>query len=250
METGSKMDKLVIGARGLKNHLGRYLIQGLVASIFLHSAIMALVEMWPSEKRVVERRDYDSTIYVIPRQPRPQQPDNPVPPRPVRKSEPDTKKYVPTIDEPVVLDTVKETEEFPRLVGNVDPNEPTDSGDTGGSIAGISDTTAELAGTVDPWRVFVPREIDPVALTDINAQPEYPEMAQKAGVGGTVNVWLHVNEKGDVIGWQIVNVRPAGLGFEDAVARVVPKWKFTPAIQQNNPVAVWVHIPIKFRVSN
>ena len=59
-----------------------------------------------------------------------------------------------------------------------------------------------------------------------------------------------MNERGDVIGWQIVNVRPAGLGFEDAVARVVPKWKFTPAIQQNNPVAVWVHVPIKFRVSN
>jgi len=250
METGSKIDKLVIGARGLKNHLGRYLIQGLVASVFLHSAIMALVEMWPNEKQVVERISYDTTNVVLPPIHRPDSPETSTPQRPVQKPDPDTKKYVPTIDEPVVLDTVKETEEFPQLVGKVDPNAPIDSGDTGGSIAGTIDTTSEIAGTVDPWRIFIPREIDPVALTDINPQPEYPEMAQKAGVGGTVNVWLHVSEKGGVIGWQIVNVRPAGLGFEDAVARVVPKWKFTPAIQQNNPVAVWVHVPIKFRVSN
>ncbi len=248
METGSKIDKLVIGARDLKDHLGRYLLQGMVASVFLHSAIMALVGMWPSEQ-VAEQTGCDSTIVILPPIPQPRRPDNPVPARPVRKSEPDVQKYVPVIDEPDVIDSTKQ-DDFPMLTGKVDPTAPIDSGSGGDVLTGIIDTTTVSAGTIDPWKIFIPREVEPVALMDINPQPKYPDLAQRAGVSGTVNVWLHINEKGDVIAWQVVNVRPAGLGFEDEVARVVPKWKFTPALQQNSPVAVWVHIPINFRLSN
>jgi outer membrane biosynthesis protein TonB len=43
-----------------------------------------------------------------------------------------------------------------------------------------------------------------------------------------------------------VQASPSDLGFEDEVLKVVPKWKFTPAVQQGRAVGVWVAIPFKF----
>ncbi|MBK8130044.1 MAG: energy transducer TonB [bacterium] len=48
--------------------------------------------------------------------------------------------------------------------------------------------------------------------------------------------------------WRIVQAKPPDLGFEQEVEKVLPKWKFTPAIQQGNPVGVWIAIPFNFKV--
>ncbi|MBL0060002.1 MAG: hypothetical protein IPP40_00480 [bacterium] len=104
METGSKIDRLVIGARGLKDHLGWYLLQGLVASVFLHSAVMTLVGMWPSGDKSRGRE-----IVIIVDNPPKRQPDSPVNPVPARLKpkpplKPDIKGLIPVDDEPMVID--------------------------------------------------------------------------------------------------------------------------------------------------
>ena len=251
METGSKIDKLVIGARDLKGHLGRYLIQGLVVSVFLHSALIALVGLLPKrDQPIAKRRTTDSTIVDL----RKWIDDPiPVPPRPTPPQKPDDSKFVPIEEEPEVIDSlVPEDLEMPDLASNVPLDGSIDTGAFDGISGSFGLNTGELknAGTVDPWTIFVPREIDPQPLRDFNPQPAYPKLASKAGVEGIVYVWVHVSAQGDVIGWHVIDVRPAGLGFENEVARVIPQWKFTPGIQQNTPVAVWVSMPFKFKVSN
>ncbi len=92
--------------------------------------------------------------------------------------------------------------------------------------------------------VFTPYEIAPAPI--VNPKPDYPEMAKTAGVKGKVVVKVYVDKKGEVKQWEIMAAKPAGLGFEEEVLKVIQKWKFTPAIQQNNPVGVWIAIPFNF----
>jgi periplasmic protein TonB len=94
---------------------------------------------------------------------------------------------------------------------------------------------------------FTPFEVAPQPLPDFSPQPEFPELAKTAGVPGKVVVQVYVDKKGEVKKWKIVKVDPKGLGFEDEVEKVMTKWKFTPAIQQGNPVGVWVAVPFNFK---
>jgi outer membrane biosynthesis protein TonB len=45
-------------------------------------------------------------------------------------------------------------------------------------------------------------------------------------------------------------VKPENLGFEKEVEKIIDKWRFTPAIQQGNPVGVWIAIPFTFKVKS
>ncbi len=250
METGSKNEQRVIGARDLKDRLGVFLMQGLVVSMFLHSAVMGIVGLWPKSQVVDSGYTYQDTIFVS-KPPVVLIPPRPSAPKPTPPAKPDAPKYVPT-DEPLVaIDTLPEPqrpEDYPALHGTIDPNAIDSGGEftNGGSTLFID--TADQAGFVKPWEIFQPREIEPKALST-NPIPEFPKFARMAGTEGQVLIWVHVSDRGDVLGWNVINVNPPGLGFEDAVATVIPKWKFTPAIQQNAPVAVWVVIPFNFKVS-
>ena len=95
--------------------------------------------------------------------------------------------------------------------------------------------------------VFVPFEVPPQPLPDFSPQPDFPELAKTAGVTGKVIVQVYVDKHGEVKKWKIVKEDPRDLGFGEEVEKVIKKWKFTPAIQQGNPVGVWVAVPFTFK---
>lgn len=107
----------------------------------------------------------------------------------------------------------------------------------------------EMAGEeeIPESGVFIPFEVPPQPLEDFSPQPEFPELARQAGMAGKVIVQVYVDKRGDVKKWKIVKADPEGLGFEEEVQKVITKWKFTPAIQQGNPVGVWVSMPFNFK---
>ena len=94
---------------------------------------------------------------------------------------------------------------------------------------------------------FTPFEVAPQPLADFSPQPAFPELAKMAGVQGKVTCLVYVDKKGEVKKYKIVSAKPENLGFEDEVKKVVMKWRFTPAIQQGNPVGVWISIPFNFK---
>lgn len=94
--------------------------------------------------------------------------------------------------------------------------------------------------------VFIAFEQPPQLVKRV--QPVYPEMARQASVGGKVVVQFYVDKKGDVKQAKIIKADPKGLGFEEAAVDAVLKWKFTPALQRENPVGVWVAQTITFTV--
>jgi protein TonB len=92
---------------------------------------------------------------------------------------------------------------------------------------------------------FVAYEKEPVVVKKV--EPVYPEIALRAALDGEVLLKVWVDESGDVVEAQII--RSDQKIFEQAAADAAKQWKFTPALANGKPVAVWVTIPFRFRLS-
>lgn len=100
------------------------------------------------------------------------------------------------------------------------------------------------------------REVSPTFLAwevaaeviEPKVQPIYPDIAQKAGVEGMVVLQIVVDEKGNVLDAVVVLASPAGI-FEDAALEAIYKWKFTPAMQRDNPIKVKMAQRIIFQLT-
>lgn len=101
----------------------------------------------------------------------------------------------------------------------------------------------------------------PPRLTSYTAAPEltnpaevtkqlnrdYPGYLQAEGVGGRVLLWFLVDEQGRVRRWLLK--QSSGHKVLDRVAlRVAAMMRFRPAVNYDRPVAVWVAMPVVFRV--
>ncbi len=77
---------------------------------------------------------------------------------------------------------------------------------------------------------------------------QYPELARKAGIEGTVIVSFVVNKGGVPIDLKIA--RGVGGGLDQAAINAVQKVRFTPGIQRGRPVPVRMDIPVRFELEN
>ena len=76
---------------------------------------------------------------------------------------------------------------------------------------------------------------------------EYPQVLKNAGIGGTVQVAFHIDEQGRVLETRVDG--SSGFGqLDEAAVRVADVMRFTPALNRENAVAVWVTFPIVFEV--
>jgi protein TonB len=78
-------------------------------------------------------------------------------------------------------------------------------------------------------------------------KPRYPESARRQGVEGTVLLRVRVTEQGRVEAVQLE--RSAGhQDLDQAALKAVRHWRFEPARWGNQPMAVWVLIPVTFKL--
>ena len=92
---------------------------------------------------------------------------------------------------------------------------------------------------------FIPYDDPPTPLTPIN--PKYPEIAQEAGIEGTVIVQVFVDKKGRVKETIILKGIP-NTGLDEAAIAAIRKTRFLPAKQRERAVGVWISIPVNFRL--
>ena len=79
-------------------------------------------------------------------------------------------------------------------------------------------------------------------------QREYPTMLRSAGVGAQVLIWLFIDDTGKV--QQTVLKTSSGFDSLDAAAmRVAMLMEFSPALNRDRNVPVWVAVPVDFKVS-
>jgi len=98
---------------------------------------------------------------------------------------------------------------------------------------------------------FTPFTVGPTLLNRnqvANAMVEsYPETLRQAGIGGIVRVYFFVNQEGEVQDFRIHD----SSGFEEldlAALAVADVYRFSPAMNRDKVVPVWVSLPIEFQV--
>jgi protein TonB len=76
-------------------------------------------------------------------------------------------------------------------------------------------------------------------------ETEYPPLLRDAGVGGTVTVWFFIDETGSVR--TVLLKESSGLeALDEAALRVAGQIEFTPALNRDKRVSVWIALPITF----
>ncbi|MGB5107565.1 MAG: TonB family protein [Candidatus Zixiibacteriota bacterium] len=93
---------------------------------------------------------------------------------------------------------------------------------------------------------FIAVEERPVPIQQ--AQPKFPEIARKAGIEGSVWVKVLVDRNGNVKDAMIAKESGTNAGFEEAALEAAKATKWKPAMQNKQPVALWVTYEIKFQL--
>jgi len=75
--------------------------------------------------------------------------------------------------------------------------------------------------------------------------PLYPEIARRAQVEGTVTIAALVSREGLVTRTVIAKSIPE---LDEEAVRAVEQWTFQPARSRGKPVAVWINVPVDFRL--
>ena len=74
---------------------------------------------------------------------------------------------------------------------------------------------------------------------------EYPPLLRDAGIGGTTVVWFYIDESGKVQR-TLVHTQSGHKALDDAALKVADIAVFSPALNRDKPVPVWIQLPITF----
>jgi protein TonB len=94
---------------------------------------------------------------------------------------------------------------------------------------------------------FVSVEIYPVMIHE--HKPDYPHLAQQAGITGIVIVWAVIDEEGNVIDARVF--KSSGTkSLDEAAVQAAYKNKFKPGIQNGRPIKVPVTYNVEFKLTD
>jgi protein TonB len=83
----------------------------------------------------------------------------------------------------------------------------------------------------------------------VNRPPTYPRQARRMGWEGRVLLRVRVDDRGRVDTVRLG--RSSGHGLLDRAALdAVRRWRFAPATRGATPVAAWIDVPIRFRLTD
>jgi protein TonB len=77
---------------------------------------------------------------------------------------------------------------------------------------------------------------------------EYPPLLRNSGVGGRVVVWFFISEDGTVLDSR-VSEPSAHRQLNEAALKVADVFRFSPALNRDKIVQVWIRLPITFQVN-
>lgn len=106
------------------------------------------------------------------------------------------------------------------------------------------------------------KEYEPIKFVDCHRKPypiggfsaigkhlKYPEMARKLNVEGIVRVRVLFDESGNILHAEIIkSLGP--YGCDEEAVRAIRAVKWIPALQRDQPVKVWIEIPIHFQLKS
>ncbi len=114
----------------------------------------------------------------------------------------------------------------------------------------VSDLSPLPTGTPAERPSFIPHDIAPKLRNSAEIQRllerSYPARLRAAGIEGSVIVWLFIDEQGAV---QSAEVQESSgyPSMDEAAVAAAGRMQFSPAMNRDKPIAVWLAQPILFR---
>ena len=109
----------------------------------------------------------------------------------------------------------------------------------------------EVATDISAAPTFTPFTVAPDILNRSEVvramEREYPPLLRDAGIGGTVRVYFFIDEEGMVRDRRI-DVSSGHQALDDAAMAVAEVYRFSPALNRDKQVPVWVSFGITFQV--
>lgn len=134
--------------------------------------------------------------------------------------------------------TIATQQELSKIAG------PVTTGNGSGDSVGVAMGDFKVTDEDVPPADFVPVEKQPQTINPV--QPKYPELAQRAGIEGRVLVKIWVDKDGKP--HKAIVLKSDAEIFNQPAIDAAMATKFTPAIMNKGPVAVWVVIPYTFKL--
>jgi len=101
--------------------------------------------------------------------------------------------------------------------------------------------------------VFTPMTVRPEIRNGSEVQQAlmrlYPPILRDAGIGGTVVIWFFISEEGRVLDRRVFE-SSGRQQLDEAALQVADVFRFSPALNREQIVQVWIQLPITFEVQN
>lgn len=140
---------------------------------------------------------------------------------------------------PLITDTPIEAE-IPFASTAFDDNPP-------GSLPPPPGAATEDVGNILAWTTY---DVRPAYRNkeeiERALEREYPPLLRDAGIGGTTVVLFLIDETGRVLETK-VRTSSGHAALDEAALKVAEVAVFTPAMNRDKPVPVWIALPITFR---
>jgi periplasmic protein TonB len=103
----------------------------------------------------------------------------------------------------------------------------------------------ELAATPRFMRMEVRPELLNQRDLERLLQRHYPPLLRDAGVGGRPIIWFFIDTDGRVLDARL-HTSSGYVQLDEAALQIAPQMRFSPAMNRNQRIQVWVEIPIVF----
>jgi protein TonB len=239
-------------------------------SCLLHLGLgLVLGQQWPSVAVAVRPPVLPVELVRIdpPEEPRREAPEPPAPtprrpPRPPRLIEPPHPLEAPAVAAEPPLPMPPTPAPAPALPAPIDHPHPAPTAETAAapgplltsSTPPATPAAPSPAPTVPITTAAKPPPAPPEGLTHYarpqggyQVRPSYPAVARRLGVQGTTLLRVHVLADGRI--GEVLVERSAGHhSLDEAAADAVRRWRFDPARRGTEAVAMWVLLPVEFRL--
>ena len=121
----------------------------------------------------------------------------------------------------------------------------------GPGVSWIDSNTAPATNTGPPAVASIPRDAGVTRVArptgGYQVRPSYPSSARRLGAQGTTMLRVHVLDDGRV-GDVDIEESAGHRDLDQAAADAVRRWRFEPARRGDEAVAMWVRVPVEFRL--
>ncbi|MBS1903106.1 MAG: energy transducer TonB [Bacteroidetes bacterium] len=245
------------GGIEIKKSGKRNTIRGFLTAVAIHLLLLGLYFAWTALakedlKKIPHVRRISSLAELAPP---PSTEDNNMEAAPVAPA-PTVDVAKPTFGIPVPVPDIQAPNQTMPDLNNlpVQSSTPGDGNGSGVVLNGSGNGPVHVEPPAEPVKEDIPSkdefidvQVEPKPVQNIQALVVYPEVAKRSGVEGKVTASVLIAKDGHV---ERVDIEKSDNEiFNQAAIDALKKARFTPAIQNGNPVQVWWTVPIVFRLS-